>query len=148
MSINLFDCYRRRDFKPTATVALVKKRMIIGQQHISLVATFSQSGFGDHVCWITRRLKFFRSLANPFLKSRSGFVNEVPDLSAEFCASGELHSLQYGMLFHPTLPSRLIPSSFCASTANSIGSCCSTSLAKPLTIRATASSCDNPRCIA
>src|SRR5690606_10035165 len=24
---------------------------------------------------------------------------------------------------HPTLPSRLIPSSFCASTANSIGSC-------------------------
>ncbi len=24
---------------------------------------------------------------------------------------------------HPTLPSRLMPSSFCASTANSIGSC-------------------------
>ena len=41
---------------------------------------------------------------------------------------------------HPTLPSRLIPSSFCASTANSIGSCCSTSFAKPLTISATASS--------
>ena len=42
---------------------------------------------------------------------------------------------------HPTLPSRLIPSSFCASTANSIGSCFSTSRAKPLTISATASSC-------
>ena len=28
-----------------------------------------------------------------------------------------------GMHDHPTLPSRLIPSSFCASTANSIGSC-------------------------
>jgi len=41
---------------------------------------------------------------------------------------------------HPTDPSRLIPSSFCASTANSIGSCCSTSLAKPLTISATAAS--------
>ena len=40
----------------------------------------------------------------------------------------------------PTLPSRLMPSSFCASTANSIGSCLSTSRAKPLTIRATASS--------
>src|SRR3546814_12464778 len=33
---------------------------------------------------------------------------------------------------HPTLPSRLIPSNFCASTANSIGSCCNTSFAKPL----------------
>ncbi len=32
--------------------------------------------------------------------------------------------------------------SFCASTANSIGSCCSTSLTKPLTTRPTASSCD------
>src|SRR3546814_2160689 len=41
---------------------------------------------------------------------------------------------------HPTLPSRLIPSSFCASTANSIGSCCSTSFAKPLTISDTAAS--------
>ena len=41
---------------------------------------------------------------------------------------------------HPTLPSRLIPSSFCASTANSIGSCFSTSRAKPLTISATAAS--------
>jgi hypothetical protein len=41
---------------------------------------------------------------------------------------------------HPTDPSRLMPSSFCASTANSIGSCWSTSLAKPLTISATAAS--------
>src|SRR5690606_896117 len=49
---------------------------------------------------------------------------------------------------HPTLPSRLIPNRFCASTANSIGSCCNTSLARPLTISATASSCKRPRCIA
>ena len=41
---------------------------------------------------------------------------------------------------HPTLPSSEIPSSFCASTANSIGSCCKTSRAKPLTISATAAS--------
>ena len=46
----------------------------------------------------------------------------------------------------PTLPSRLIASSFCASTANSIGSSCITSLQKPLTINATASSSDSPRC--
>ena len=46
---------------------------------------------------------------------------------------------------HPTLPSRLIPSSFCASTANSIGSCFSTSRAKPLTISATALSASSPR---
>lgn len=49
---------------------------------------------------------------------------------------------------HPTLPSNEIPSSFCASTANSIGSCLSTSRAKPLTINATASSAESPRCIA
>ncbi len=48
---------------------------------------------------------------------------------------------------HPTLPSRLMPISFCASTANSIGSSCSTSLTKPLTISAIASSCGTPRCI-
>ena len=41
---------------------------------------------------------------------------------------------------HPTEPSNEIPNSFCASTANSIGSCCSTSRAKPFTISATAAS--------
>src|SRR4029450_128273 len=46
---------------------------------------------------------------------------------------------------HPTLPSRLIEISFCASTANSMGSCWSTSLTKPLTTSATASSADKPR---
>ena len=45
----------------------------------------------------------------------------------------------------PTEPSRLIEISFCASTANSIGSCCSTSLTKPLTTSATASSAERPR---
>src|SRR5258706_13862110 len=47
---------------------------------------------------------------------------------------------------HPTLPSSEIEISFCASTANSIGSCCSTSFTKPLTTRPTASSCASPRC--
>src|SRR5262249_38853849 len=47
----------------------------------------------------------------------------------------------------PTEPSRLIEISFCASTANSIGSCCSTSRTKPLTTSATASSCESPRCM-
>src|SRR6266478_5614119 len=47
---------------------------------------------------------------------------------------------------YPTLPSSEIEISFCASTANSIGSCCSTSLTKPLTTRPTASSWLSPRC--
>src|SRR3974390_1799099 len=51
-----------------------------------------------------------------------------------------------GLFAHPTLPSRLIEISFCASTANSIGNCCSTSLTKPLTTSAVASSADMPRC--
>src|SRR5258708_14079476 len=46
----------------------------------------------------------------------------------------------------PTLPSSLMAISFCASTANSIGSCCSTSRTKPLTINAVASSAERPRC--
>src|SRR6187402_2295155 len=46
---------------------------------------------------------------------------------------------------HPTLPSRLTPSSFCASTANSIGSSLNTSLQKPLTISERESSSDRPR---
>src|SRR5690606_26666604 len=50
-------------------------------------------------------------------------------------------------LDHPTLPSRLMPMSFCASTANSIGSFWITSLTKPLTISAIASSSGMPRCI-
>jgi hypothetical protein len=49
---------------------------------------------------------------------------------------------------HPTLPSRLMATSFCASTANSIGSCCRTSLTKPFTRSCTASSWLRPRCMA
>src|SRR5688500_13629852 len=41
---------------------------------------------------------------------------------------------------HPTLPSREMPMSFCASTANSIGSSWITSFTKPLTMSAIASS--------
>src|SRR5262245_168105 len=48
-------------------------------------------------------------------------------------------------LTYPTLPSSEIEISFCASTANSIGSCCSTSFTKPLTTRPTASSWLRPR---
>ena len=46
---------------------------------------------------------------------------------------------------HPTLPSSEIAISFWASTANSIGSFWSTSLTKPLTISAVASSGSRPR---
>src|SRR5439155_17105151 len=48
---------------------------------------------------------------------------------------------------HPMLPSRLTLRSFCASTANSIGSSLNTSRQKPLTIIETASSCEMPRCV-
>ena len=48
----------------------------------------------------------------------------------------------------PRYPSSEIATSFWASTANSIGSSCSTSLTKPLTSSRTASSCESPRCMA
>ena len=53
--------------------------------------------------------------------------------------------LQATSAVHPTLPSSEMPISFCASTANSIGSFCITSRQKPLTISATASSVERPR---
>ena len=46
---------------------------------------------------------------------------------------------------YPTLPSKLTPNSFCASTANSIGSSLNTSLQNPLTIMLIASSRLSPR---
>src|SRR5205823_1942132 len=46
---------------------------------------------------------------------------------------------------HPTLPSRLTVSSFCASTANSIGSSLKTFRQNPFTIIETASSSPIPR---
>src|SRR4029453_11157526 len=48
---------------------------------------------------------------------------------------------------HPTLPSRLMPISFCASTANSTGSCWMTSLAKRRRISALAPPSGMPRCM-
>src|SRR5260370_25865435 len=48
---------------------------------------------------------------------------------------------------HAMLPSRLTLRSFCASTANSIGSSLNTCRQKPLTIIETASSWEMPRCV-
>lgn len=46
---------------------------------------------------------------------------------------------------YPTLPSSEMPTSFCASTANSMGRVCMTSLQKPLTIIDVALSGSSPR---
>src|SRR3546814_16430818 len=59
-------------------------------------------------------------------------------------AFGKSQRQREQQLFHPTLPSRLIPRSFWASTANSMGTCCRTSRLKPFTISATASSAEHP----
>src|SRR5437762_8985147 len=55
-------------------------------------------------------------------------------------------SLRLARTTYPTLPSKLTLSSFCASTANPIGSSRNTRLQKPFTIIDTASSAFNPRC--
>src|SRR5216684_4824563 len=79
-----------------------------------------------------------------FNSHRLHLIHELTDLPTN---RAQLFQHEIFRLDHqPTLPSRLIEISFCASTANSIGSCCSTSFTKPLTTRPTASSCDSPRC--
>ena len=57
---------------------------------------------------------------------------------------GEAH---FRRVAQPTLPSRLTPKSFCASTANSIGSSRNTSLQNPFTIMFTASCVEMPRAL-
>src|SRR5438094_9800367 len=83
-----------------------------------------------------------------------GQIDAAQDLSA-FDGGVEVLNLeqhfscfQFPASRHPTLPSRLMPSSRCASTANSMGSSLNTSLQKPFTIIETASSADSPRCLA
>src|SRR5690606_8751339 len=73
-------------------------------------------------------------------------VQALEDLPA-FHGSVEISDGQHGFLSvsHPTAPSSVTPSSFCASTANSIGSSRNTSLQKPFTIMFTASSSGMPR---
>src|SRR5690554_674739 len=78
----------------------------------------------------------------------------APDSHAEACPPGEIIVLLSAFCFllsvfsyYPTLPSRLMPSSLSASTANSMGSSCRTSLQNPLMIIEIASCSDNPRCV-
>src|SRR5262245_27020693 len=78
---------------------------------------------GVHLAGVDRQIDAAENLAS----ADAGM--EIPDLQQQ-----------------PTLPSVLTLSSFCASTANSIGSWRKTSLQKPLTIMLTASSVDSPRC--
>src|SRR5437879_6277770 len=74
---------------------------------------------------------------------RLHFIHEFADFAAN---NAQLFQHEILRLNHqPTLPSSEIEISFCASTANSIGSCCSTSFTKPFTTRPTASSCESPR---
>ena len=83
---------------------------------------------------------------NEFVDPRKSDKTELAQvISNEGKMAEPNFSRDWDLFAHPTLPSKLIPSSFCASTANSIGSCFSTSRAKPLTISATALSVSRPR---
>ena len=85
-------------------------------------------------------------------------AEQIFDLINQFAEYGfnKSHSAAYALIsyqtaflktYYPTLPSREIDTSFCASTANSIGSSCKTCLQKPLTINETASSWLKPLCL-
>ena len=72
-------------------------------------------------------------------------VEAIQDLRA-FDLGVEVADLEESVTHvYPTAPSRLTPRSFCASTANSIGSSRSTSLQNPFTIIEIASSSEMPR---
>src|SRR5690606_2205038 len=91
---------------------------------------------------LVRRARMPAQFARPFMQHVAPLLRDFPAgaLLLERGSIGRRFELEGAFLGHPTLPSSEIASSFCASTANSIGSSFSTSLAKPLTISATASS--------
>src|ERR1019366_2370714 len=70
-------------------------------------------------------------------------IDALEDFSAVFLDRGM--KIRDFEKIHPTDPSSETPSSFCASTANSIGSSLRTRLAKPLTMSETASAAESPR---
>ena len=74
-------------------------------------------------------------------------LTTLGDSAMSFNARVWINPQETGAGGQPTLPSSEIATSFCASTANSIGSSCSTSLQKPLTMSAVASSSSRPRCM-
>jgi hypothetical protein len=97
------------------------------------------------------------ALAWPDLHLENGSVARATSLDRHQgipVSSRALAELPHGALLrplenqgYPTLPSKLTPSNFCASTANSIGRFKNTCLQKPFTIMLTASSADRPRCL-
>src|SRR5690606_40647558 len=72
-------------------------------------------------------------------------IDAAQDLGAVHARVEVLDLEHGGNSNQPTARSRVVPRSFRASTANSIGSSFSTRLQKPLTIRPTASSSERPR---
>src|SRR5881396_1816421 len=119
-----------------------------------IVALIQHPAGGDGVGRMTRENLGERALARAVrshdrvhLAGVDGEVDAREDLPS-LDRGVEVLDLQQRTLAQPTLPSRLMPSNRCASTANSIGSSLKTSLQKPLTIIDTASSAERPRCFA
>src|SRR5690606_40638049 len=95
-----------------------------------------------HQVWIDRRQVGRRLFGDDFFlqRRRPCFASTLLLLRLAAPKQGERRGARnkYSPPHHPTLPSRLTSSSFCASTANSIGSFCSTSRTNPFTRSATA----------
>ena len=88
------------------------------------------------------------SVAFPFSDIERFFsdrINQPVDVPAKFLRYSRSEPAHLIMRHQPTEPSSEIATSCCASMANSIGSSCSTSLQKPFTTSATASSSPIPR---
>jgi hypothetical protein len=103
-----------------------------------LVARLSSQNVGERTLARAVRAHDGVDLARP-----QGEVDALQDRSVT-CAGAQIPDLE-DRRAHPTLPSRLTPSSFWASTANSMGSSRSTCLQKPFTIIEMASSSESPR---
>src|SRR5437764_9931303 len=124
-------------------------RPLVGRHREEIAAAIGDTALGHFVAVAAREHRGKRRLpgaVRPHDRVHLAVADRQIDPFQDLAAVRELRMQIFDFEHHqPTLPSRLTANSFCASTANSIGSSFNTSLQKPLTISDSASSSERPR---
>ena len=123
-------------------------RPLVGRHREEILAAVGDAALGDLVAFAAgehRGERRFSGAVRAHDRMHLAIGDRQVDAFQDLAAVRQPRMQVTNFKHHPTLPSRLTASSFCASTANSIGSSFRTSLQKPLTIKDSASSSESPR---
>ena len=132
---------RQEDPRPRALVRLLLQQVLVEKADRALADLVAVAP-GEHV----GQRGLARSVRAHDRVHLAGAHREVDPLEDHLVLDAGVEVLDFEHAY-PTEPSRLTLRSFCASTANSMGSTRKTSLQNPLTIIETASSSEMPRCL-